>query len=189
MSELGSAVSAAVATDVTRLSDDELREVLVAYPSLSTSLKAAWTKAVREAEKRQLHQDDGHRSIGAWLRAHTLCSGKDGSGAAWLARRLSKLPVTLAALEAAEISESHAKQISYLTKDVPFSTVQDAEPDLVAAAREMDPAEFRRLIDRLRIQWLPEKTAAEAEEASQRRSFDLGEEYGGWSRSTAGWRS
>lgn len=179
MSELGPAVSAAVATDVAGLSDGELRELLVAYPALRTSLQAVWTKAVREAERRQLHQDDGHRSIGSWLRAHTLCSGKDGSGAAWFARRLSRLPLTLAAFEAAEISESHAKQICFLMKDVPSATVLEAEADLVEAARKLDPAEFRRLIDRLRTQWIPEQTANDAEEASKRRSLDFGDEFGG----------
>ena len=179
MSELGSAVQAAVATDVTELSDDELREVLAAYPDAQTSLTAAWAKAVREAEKRQLHQDDGHRSIGAWLRAHTLCSGKQGSSAAWFARRLARLPQTLAALERAEISEGHAKQISFLTKDVPFEKVQQLEDNLVETARHAELSEFRSLIDRLRVQWLPEKTADEREDAYERRSFDIGEQYGG----------
>ena len=179
MSELGSAVQAAVATDVTQLSDDELRELLAAYPDAQTSLSAAWAKAVREAEKRQLHQDDGHRSIGAWLRAHTLCSGKQGSQMAWFARRLARLPKTLAALEAAEISEGHAKQISFLTKDVPFEKVQEFEDKLVTTARHVDIADFRRLIDRLRVQWLPEKTAEDREEAFERRSFDIGEQFGG----------
>lgn len=179
MSELGSAVSAAVATDLTQLSNDELRELLVAYPALRTSLQAVWTKAVREAERRRLHQDDGHRSIGAWLRAHTLCSGRDGSSAGWFARRLSRLPLTLAAFEAAEISGSHAKQICFLMKDVPSATVLEAEADLVEAARKLDPAEFRRLVDRLRAQWVPEQTAKDAEDASKRRRLDFGDEFGG----------
>lgn len=179
MSELASAVGATAATEVTQLSDDQLREDLVALPEQLAALKAAWLKRVRECERRQLHQADGHRSAGAWLRAHALVSGREASSAAWLARRLSRLPVTLAAFESAQIGESHVRQIALLANDVPMSVMSEGEAQLVEAARHTDASAFRGLIDKLRAQWIPEATAKSRDDAYDRRRLDFGEQFAG----------
>ncbi len=179
MSELRSAIADVATTEVRALSDEELREDVVVFQQQLGMLTAAWLKRVREFERRQLHQLDGHRSAGAWLRAHTLVSGREGSSSAWLARRLARLPLTLAALESGDISLAHARQIAYLSKDVNRHVMDDGEAAVVDAARTLDPAEFRRLVDRLRTQWLPEQVAREHDEAFDRRHLDIGEAFAG----------
>ncbi|HEX9888370.1 MAG TPA: DUF222 domain-containing protein [Nitriliruptorales bacterium] len=179
MSELASAVEATVTVDVTGLSDEQLREDLVALPRQMAGLKAAWLQRVRECERRQLHQLDGHRSAGAWLGAYTLASGREGASAAWLARRLARLPLTLAALLAGEISETHARQIAWLAKDVAAEVMADGEAHVVEAARHCDASDFRRLIDRLRAQWIPEQVGQEHDDAYGRRRLDFGEAFAG----------
>ncbi len=179
LSELGSAVSAVAAIEVRELSDEQLREDVVALRQQAEAITAAWLKRVREFERRQLHQLDGHRSAGAWLRAHTLVSGREGSSAAWLARRLARLPLTLAAPEAGEISLPHARQIAWLSKDVNRNVMAEGEASVVEAARHADPSQFRGLVDRLRAQWLPEPVARERDDAFDRRRLDFGEQFAG----------
>ena len=80
------------------------------------------------------YQADGHYGPKSWLRAFTkITPGAAGAAAGW-ARRLAAHPVIAAALAAAQISASWARQICDGTDQLPEDLRADADRILLAAA-------------------------------------------------------
>jgi hypothetical protein len=79
--------------------------------------------------------------------------GRRGGGAAGAAARAlhrGPLAATARALAAGEVSYAHAAVLADATGDLPPARVAEAEPVLVDAARNVDPARLRRLATHLR---------------------------------------
>jgi hypothetical protein len=97
------------------------------------------------------YADDGQGSSGAWLRWQTQVTGGAAAGAVGWMRRLRAHPAVAAALRAARISESWAKQICAWTDLLPESARQDADAILLAAAAGgAELADLASLADQMR---------------------------------------
>jgi len=96
-------------------------------------------------------QDDGHGSARSWLRWQARITGPAASGAMAWTRRLAAHPAIAAALSAAGISASWARQICDWTDLLPEAARPDADTILLAAAAAgADLADLAGLAEEMR---------------------------------------
>jgi hypothetical protein len=151
MSELRSALDALVALDVHAMAEPVLlvgiEELLDAKDRLdgvlATHLQAADVRAVTVAEY--------GRTTRSWLIEDQRLSPKEASRRMALARDLPAHPQTRTALLDAEISHAHAEVITGCMRTLPADWREIAEPELIDAARQVDPTSLGRLCRELRI--------------------------------------
>jgi hypothetical protein len=97
------------------------------------------------------YEDDGQRTSKTWLMWHTQASQGAALGAVGWMRRLRAHPAVAAALRAAGISASWARQICDLTDVLPESARGDADAILLAAAAAgASLADLASLADQMR---------------------------------------
>lgn len=87
-----------LSTTVVGLGDAELTDRLRAIELEQRRLEAELALVVAEAERRQLHRNDRHRSLGSWLRSHTNWSGFQTTRRRRAARLVTTVPAAGAAL-------------------------------------------------------------------------------------------
>ena len=97
------------------------------------------------------HEDDGHGSARTWLRWQTRITSPAAAAAMAWTRRLAAHPAIAAALTAAAISASWARQIADWTDLLPPAARPDAETILLAAAAAgAELADLAGLADEMR---------------------------------------
>jgi len=119
-------------------------------------------------------RDRGHAatpdtSTTSWLRNNCNLSGASADRYVKLARQLPELAATQNALEAGQIGIEHALEIARATDDLGLA----AEGELLAVAREKDPAELRQTATAIRHRVDPDGMAATAMEQHRKRRLRL----------------
>jgi hypothetical protein len=150
--------------DVSNLVEGEHASVLKDLERARRRLDAAALKVLAAAERARVGERSGHTGTGSWASSQTRCGGAEGAAQSTLASDLDeRLPETGRHLDDGEISAEHARVIAVTMRRLPPDLSQEqrdaVEAHLVARAREVDPAQLRRLARR----------ALEAAERSSRR--------------------
>jgi hypothetical protein len=100
--------------------------------------------------------DDGHPTTKSWLRWQTRSTGAAASGQVWWMRRLAVHSRIAAALAAAAISASWARQLCDWTDELPPDVREDADQILLdAAAGGAELPELSRIAEQLHDQTAP----------------------------------
>jgi hypothetical protein len=147
MSGIVSAIDELEIEDLNATSDAALIEDVVEQRRRIDQQEAQWLRRIAEIDRRRLWQADGSLSMQAWLRRHCRLSPGAARERLLVARRLNdELPETTSALEAGDISYSHARAIATATTDLRRGRVREIEPILVDVAREHDPTELSRAV-------------------------------------------
>lgn len=166
MSELGSYIDELDAEDLDATPDAVLAQDIIELFRFADQIQARALRRLVRYDRRMAWRGDGSLSMQAWLRKHCRLSPGAARERVTVARRLNdELPETTTALEAGEISYSHARGIATATTDLRRGRVREIEPILVDVAREHDPSELSRAV----AVW---REAADAEAALER---DLGD--------------
>jgi len=114
-------------------------------------LTAARAQVLRVFDAQGGYEDDGHGSARSWLRSQTRVTRGAADGAIGWIRRLAAHPAVAAALAAAEISQSWARQICDWSDLLPEDTRADADQVLLAAAAGgADLADLAALAEEMR---------------------------------------
>ncbi len=107
------------ACDAAGLETTAQAEALVGLEQAEARHTAARAKILAAFTAQDGFQDDGHYGAKSWLRAFTKITHRAAAGATGWARRLAAHPVIAAALAAAQISASRARQICEWTDELP----------------------------------------------------------------------
>jgi hypothetical protein len=147
MSGLASAIEELAVEDLDATPDAALAQDLVEHRRWIDQQEAQWLRRLLAFDRRMAWQAFGSLSMQAWLRKHCRLSPGAARERVTVARRLNdELPETATALEAGEISYSHARGIATATTDLRRGRVREIEPILVDVAREHDPSMLNRAV-------------------------------------------
>jgi hypothetical protein len=152
---------------------------LVELHRLLESLRSVFSSQLRDLERSGAYAAQGALSAAAWLRSECRLSPNAAAEQVRVARSLPQLPETAAAFAAGEISFAHAAQLSRCAEEVGLATLQEAQPLLLSAARQLDPLRLRLLTRHLRYCLDPDGAQAAAEELHQRRGLHLSQSLEG----------
>src|SRR6266540_2871286 len=152
---MAAAIGAFTARDPDQLGDALVAAQLVAVRRLAEQLEAGWLRLLAVVDARGAggaEQGGCAPSTQAWLRAACRLSAAAAGQRVRTARALHRGPLaaTARALADGEVSYAHAAVLADATGDLPPARVAEAEPVLVDAARNVDPARLRRLATHLR---------------------------------------
>jgi Domain of unknown function (DUF222)/HNH endonuclease len=120
-------------------------------------------------------------STAAWLRAATRMGAATAARQVLTARACYRGPLrsTGRALLAGQVSYQHAAVLADAARDLPPSTVAQAEPVLVHAARRLDPGRLRQLACHLRELVDPDGTDRHQRQRLERRGLWLAATFDG----------
>jgi hypothetical protein len=118
----------------------------------------------------EAYRADGALSAPSWLRHRCNVSYSSASHQVQLARRLPELPHARAAFAAGDLSSAHVSLMTGTADQVDLEPVQEQEPVLVEAARQLDPRTFRHVTQHLRHCLDPDGTSYKGMSALQSRS-------------------
>jgi hypothetical protein len=112
-------------------------------------------------------------STAAWLRARTRMGHPDAHQRVRVARALHRGPLTgtAQALADGELSYPHAAALTRSTQDLPATTVGQAEPVLLEAARRLDPPRLRKVVGHLCEVADPDAADQQAQRRRDRRGL------------------
>src|SRR5215471_8875419 len=110
-------------------------EALRALERAGAKHTAARSRVLAAFAGQAAYEDDGQGSARAWLRWQTRVTTGAAAGAVGWVRRLDAHPVIAAALAAADLSESWARQVCTWTDRLPPARQDEADEILAAAAR------------------------------------------------------
>jgi hypothetical protein len=119
VSQIASGIDELEAEDLDATSDAQLIQDVVEQRQHIDRQEAQWLRRIAEVERRGLWHADGSLSMQAWLRTHCRLAPGAARERVLVARRLNdELPETSTALQAGEISYSHARNIATTTTDL-----------------------------------------------------------------------
>src|SRR6266540_801637 len=155
LERLAAAVGEFAADDLDQLGDALLAAQVVALDRLAGQLDAVRLRLLAVVDARGAggaEQGGCAPSTQAWLRAACRLGAAAAGQRVRTARALHRGPLaaTARALADGEVSYAHAAVLADATGDLPPARVAEAEPVLVDAARNVDPARLRRLATHLR---------------------------------------
>ena len=136
--------------DVAWLSDAVLGDDLVALRRQIDLLEAEFSRRLRAFDRRRGWMAGGAASLVSWLRTRCRLSVGAATQHADVARHLTELPETGAALRAGEIGFHHAAVVARCAAEVGNEAVRGVEGTLVEAARKLDPGRLRLVTRHLR---------------------------------------
>src|SRR5215472_2583595 len=110
-------------------------EALRALERAGAKHTAARSRVLAAFAGQAAYEDDGQGSARAWLKWQTQVTTGAAAGAVGWVRRLDAHPVIAAALAAADLSESWARQVCTWTDRLPPARQDEADEILAAAAR------------------------------------------------------
>lgn len=135
---------------VASAADLTAEEQLVAMRRVIDQLEGLWLAAAADFSGSGELAESGHRTLAAWMRDRCRLAPPEASGRAKVAFAVSdSQTLTGSALREGSVSWRHAQVIDQILLQVPVTHRADAERALVDNARHLDPAELRRLGDRL----------------------------------------
>jgi hypothetical protein len=166
------------AEDLDRLSDATLNQDLARLQRQLDGLQGQWLRRLAALDARGAagaDQGEPALSTAGWLRRRLRLSASAASGAVRTARALFRGPLaaTAQALLAGELSPAHATAVADGTQQLPGQVVAEAEPVLLEAARQLDPAQLRRLVAQLCLVADPDGADRQAERRQERRGVWL----------------
>src|SRR5216117_219381 len=109
-------------------------------------LEAQRARRIEQFDRDRGFGPSGDTSTTSWLRNHCHLSGFSADRQVKLTRQLPELEATQKALEAGQIGIEHALEIARATDDIGVQV----EPELLAAAKQKDPAEVRQTAKEIR---------------------------------------
>ncbi|MCZ7534579.1 MAG: HNH endonuclease [Acidimicrobiia bacterium] len=154
-------------------------EDLVRLRRVVNRLEAAFSNAVRRFDIDNEWAGEGATSAAAWLRAHCRLSAAESHRRIKVGRALERMPATLRAFEAGEISYSHARVLASEVDERTEEAFRDVEESLVHVARQCSPAELRGVVEYWRTYLDDDKGAAAAEERYQQRRLHVSATFEG----------
>jgi hypothetical protein len=166
--ELRQGLSRLSKQDLDIVAPAELADDIRSLRHVIDCLEAEYARRVERFDRDQLFADtDG--STTNWLRRNCNLSGFSADRHVKLARQLPELEATKNALQAGEIGIEHMLEIARATDDMGAN----AEAELLATAREKDPAEVRQAARELRHRVDAEGMARQAAEQFRKRRLRL----------------
>lgn len=142
---LDAAVDDVVALDFADLGPRELLEVIAQLEQSVRRMEAALDGAVADVERRAAFVEDGHRSVGAFLRATCRSSAAEASGRAKTARVLAGMPCVSAGYRAGAVPVAHVRCVARaLANPRVRDLLADAEVDarIAEQARVLEHRDF-----------------------------------------------
>ena len=145
--------------------DGELIEALQEVERAQTELALRLAGVTAECDRRMLFTEDGSRSTVAWLARR--CDLRRGEAAARVreARNLERMPETVAAAEAGELSASKVSLLARARRDRLAAEFDRVEPTLVAEAKRLRCDDLARFLKRW--EHLARETLDEAPDTGQ----------------------
>ena len=182
LAELTALLDRMAARDLERLTDAVRAERVQGLRPLADRLEGQWLKELAGVDARGAAGAEAGVQFGStagWLRARLRMSHHAAATAVRTARALFRgpLPASGAALSAGEISAAHANVLAAGTKDLPDHVIQEAEPALVGAARQLDPHRLRQAVAHLQYTVDPDRADAQAQRRHARRGVWLTPTY------------
>ena len=175
MSELGSAIDELTVEDLDATPAAALAGDLIEIRRAIDRLEAEWLRRLAAFDRRGA--DSELLSTQCWAREHCRLTPGAARERVSVARRLRELPEACAAFAAGEMSYAHVRQISAATADVDRDVATQGEAILVEAARNLDPRRFGVVIAHWRNAVDPDGFLAGANDAFERRRFDISETF------------
>ena len=172
LARLAAAVDELAAQDLTGLPDPTAAERVLVLRGLLERLECQWLRELAAVDARGAAGAElGARapSTAGWLRARVRLTAAAARQRVRVARALHRGPLagTAAALAAGELSYGHAAVLAGGTDGLDPQTTVQAEPVLLEAARRLDPARLRRVVEHLRVVADPD-----GEERQTQRRFE-----------------
>jgi hypothetical protein len=178
LAALSAVLDRLAARDLDRLTDTVRASRAVRLRPMVDRLEAQWLREVAGVDARgAAGAEDGVQvgSTAGWLRARLRMGRDQAATAIRTARALFRGPLTQTAqaLCDGEISVAHANMLAAGTKDLASQVAVEAEPNLVDAARQLDPPRLRQLVEHLQYTLDPEDADAKAQRRHGRRGVWL----------------
>ncbi|HKF74693.1 MAG TPA: DUF222 domain-containing protein, partial [Candidatus Dormibacteraeota bacterium] len=165
--------------DLQALPGPLLGEHLVALRGLVDALESEFTRAVGALDRSGAYREDGALSPTAWLRYQCRLAPGLGSEHVRVARRLADLPETARAFSAGEVGFAHAAILTRTVDEVGLDAALEAQPSLLAVARDHDPRRLRMAARVLRHCVDQDGDLAEIDREFERRRLWLSETVDG----------
>jgi len=175
VSELGSAIDELAVEDLDATPPTALADDLVDLRRAIDRLEAEWLRRLAVFDGRG--RGDDVLSTQCWVREHCGLTPGAARERVSMARRLRDLPETSAAFRAGEISYGHVRLISAAADGVDPELAAAGEPILLEAARTLDPRRLGAVIAHWRNAVDPDGFLAAANDAHERRRFDISETF------------
>jgi hypothetical protein len=192
LAELAAAVDRLAAQNLDRLTDTARAHCLLTLRRLVDCQEGFWLRELAAIDARgAAGADQGIQaaSTASWLRNRLRMGGNVATSAVRTARALFRGPLTKTAqaLCAGEISAAHAAALAHGTSDLPDRVAAKAEPELVEAARRLDPPQLRRLVHHLQRAVDPDGADAQPSGAMGDAACGRPRPLRAWSPSRACW--
>jgi hypothetical protein len=113
---------------------------------LADRLEAEWMRRVREQDRAKEWAADDFVSPAAWLRSVTNLAPGQARQTITLGRKLDDFPLFADAFRSGLVSRSHIMVLSDAATPERLPALQALESELLEAAREVDPKQFRQLV-------------------------------------------
>jgi uncharacterized protein DUF222 len=136
-------------------------------------LEAVFASGLRRFDKCGEYKADGALSAVAWVREKCNLSGGAAAERVNIARQLEKLPQTEKAFAAGSVGFQHVALIVRTAENVGTMPVQQAEGNLLKAARTMDPGRFASVAKDFEHRVDQEAALSEANRAYARRYLHI----------------
>ena len=171
LDQLRQAVGELAESDVSSLSDGEVRERLPVLLSALGTLGAVLAETVASFDTRELAEADGCRSVRAWLMAFGRMSAQSATG--WLerGRLLGQLPGLAAAARGGAVSTEHLRKVGDLVERHGIAEVVRFDGVLGELAAAGTPADVQKACERISAHLDPD--GPDPENDFQRRGLTL----------------
>jgi hypothetical protein len=105
-----------------------------------------WLRRVREHDRTMEWAVEDSASPAAWLRSHVRVAPSEARATIQVARKLDKFPGLADAFSTGDVSRQHAAVLTTAATPERLEALQALEPELVDAAKSMDPRQFRWVV-------------------------------------------
>jgi hypothetical protein len=146
---------------------------------LADRLESEFLRRVRQADQSNEWAADDFISPTAWLRDKLKLAPGHARATITLGRRLDDFPRFAAAFAAGVISREHISVLARAATPERLPALQALETELLEGAQELDPKQFRQLLDHVCGAIDGDGGASEAEAQYQQRRFDISRTFHG----------
>ena len=165
--------------DLDARSDGELADDLRALQLLRNRLDGEFTRRLGVFDARGGAAGEHALSTQAWVRSQCLLAPSTAHGRVALARRVRTVGPLQEALRSGSLSYEHAVVITRALDALPVAAAGPAEAILVAAGRNIDPGQLRRVAGTIREAVAPDLLAQDAAAVRDRRFVNVSETLDG----------
>jgi hypothetical protein len=119
---------------------------LMRLRKLADRLEYEWLRKVRAHDRSMDWAADDAVSPAAWLRSKVGVAPGYARATVVLARKLEQFPLMSEAFARGDVARQHASVLTIAATPDRLATLQQLEPELVEAAKDLDPRQFRWLV-------------------------------------------